>query len=328
MIEPLSVGTLKLVNNMALAPMAGITNAVFRLLAGEGGAGLCVTEMISAESIKYNNRKSFKMLELMPGEKAVAVQIFGSDPGSMALAAAAAEKAGAAAVDINAGCPVKKILRSGAGAELMKKPCLLADIVYRVRRNVKVPVTVKFRVGLVRGNILSPELARVCEEAGASALTLHGRYACDFHSGEPDLEAVFKTASAVKIPVFGNGGIDSPAMAEKYFAAGCRGISVGRAAIYNPYIFSEIKAFINDGVNISVQDSDRLKLFWRFLKLNSGLYGEQQGLVRARKLIGYWLKNIPEASSMRQAFMRVSTLSQAEELLIRYIPGIDLDNGD
>jgi nifR3 family TIM-barrel protein len=305
-------------NNLALAPMAGITNAAFRVLCAEGGAGLVVTEMVSADSIKYGNKKSFRMLDLRPGEGPVAIQVFGSDPETMAHAAQAAERAGAAIVDINAGCPVRKVLRSGSGAALMKEPRLLADIISRMTKSVKVPVTVKFRVGLNPGENLGPALARACEEAGAAAITLHGRPASQFHTGPVDFDAMAATAAAVKIPVFGNGGVENAEQARAILATGCAGVGIGRAAVYNPAVFSEISAGLSGGSVAAVTDSARMRLFLRFLELNAGIYGEENGLARARKLVGYWLKGLPGAAGARAAFMRLKTLKEAEELLIQY----------
>ena len=318
LLRPLRVGAVQLANNLALAPMAGITNAAFRILAAGGGAGLVVTEMVSAESLKYGNKKSFRMLELLPGERPAAIQVFGADPASMAQAAQATERAGADMVYVNAGCPVKKVRRSGAGAELMRSPLLLADIVSRMVKSVKVPVTVKFRTGLEEGSNLGPLLARVCEEAGASAITLHGRPASQFHSGPVNLEHMAAAAAAVKIPVFGNGGVDGAATARTMLEAGCSGVAVGRAAVFNPAVFAEIAAGLAGRDAPAPSDADRIKLFLRFLELNAGIYGEEHGLARARKLVGYWLKGLPGAAGARGAFMKLKTLKEAEELLIQY----------
>lgn len=318
LLRPLAVGGVRLKNNLALAPMAGITNAAFRVLASEGGAGLVVTEMVSADSIKYGNKKSFRMLDLRPGEGPVAIQLFGADPATMALAAQAAEQAGAAMVDINAGCPVRKVRRSGAGAELMLKPLLLAEIVSHMRKCVKVPVTVKFRVGVEAGETMGPLLARVCEEAGAAAITLHGRPASQFHTGPIDLAAVAAAAAAVKIPVFGNGGVENATGARALLEAGCAGVAVGRAAVFNPAVFAEIAAGLSGGQVAPPDHAARIRMFLRFLELNAGIYGEEHGLARARKLVGYWLKGLPNAAAARGAFMAIKTLKEAEDLLIQY----------
>ena len=318
-LRPVTVGSVSLKNNLALAPMAGITGAAFRILAAEGGAGLVVTEMVSADSIKYGNKKSFRMLELNPGEHPVAIQIFGADPATMALAAREVERHGADIVDINAGCPVRKVLRSGAGSGLMKTPLLLADIISSVVKSVKVPVTVKFRVGIEAGENLGPLLARISEEAGAAAITLHGRPASQFHTGPIDLPAMAATAAAVKIPVFGNGGVADAAGARAMLEAGCAGVAVGRAAVFNPMIVREIAAGLAGAPASALASQERIKLFVRFLELSAGIYGEERGLARARKLVGYWLKGLPNASGARASFMTLKTLKEARTLLIQYM---------
>jgi len=318
LLRPVSAGSLRLKNNLALAPMAGITGAPFRILAAGGGAGLVVTEMVSAESLKYGNKKSIKMLELLPGEHPAAIQLFGADPASMALAAQAAERAGADMVDVNAGCPVKKVTRSGSGAALMRSPLLLADIISRMVKSVKIPVSVKFRVGLNSGENLAPLLARASEEAGASLITLHGRPASQFHSGPVSLEYMAAAAAAVKIPVFGNGGVENAAQAAEILKTGCTGVAIGRAAVFNPAVFSEIASGLSGGTSERSGHAARIRLFLRFLELNAGLYGEEQGLARARKLVGYWLKGLPGAAGARGAFMTLKTLKEAEALLIQY----------
>ncbi len=316
---PLSLGRLRLRNGLWLAPMAGITNGPFRLLCASGGAGLVVTEMVSADSLRYGNRKSMRMLDITPGERPVAIQIFGADPRAMALAARLAEEAGADVIDINAGCPVKKVLKAGAGSALMKRPGLLADIVAAVVNAVKVPVTVKTRVGLKAGTALGPELARIAEGEGAAAVVLHGRYAEAFHTGPVDLEAVAATAAAVKIPVIGNGGVKDAATAGALLAAGCAGAAIGRAAVGNPFVFSDIAAGLAGRPVGARSPEDGLKLFLEFLELNCGIYGPENGVVRARKLIGYWLKGLKGAAALRGSFMEKKTLNEAKALLVEYL---------
>lgn len=319
-IHKLKIGPVELRNNLALAPMAGITNAAFRSLCLEGGAGLVVSEMVSAESIRFGNRKSLKLLEIYPSEHPIAIQLFGSDPESMALAAKEAEKLGADIIDVNAGCPVKKVLRSGSGAALMKEPAVLEAVVKKMVKAVKAPVTVKIRSGLTAGEILSPRLALLIEGAGASAITLHGRPAENSHSGPIDYEAFAKTAAAVKIPVIGNGGVHGPEDARKILEAGCAGVAIGRAAVGNPAVFAEVaRGLGGKGPAAPKSPQDRIKLFIRFLQLNTDLYGAEHGVVRARKLVGYWLKGFPRSSALRAAFMKARALHEAESLLLQYL---------
>ncbi|HAH32758.1 MAG TPA: tRNA dihydrouridine synthase DusB [Elusimicrobia bacterium] len=318
LIQELHIGTLKLKSNLFLAPMAGITNQSFRILASEGGAGLVVTEMVSADSIRYANRKSFKMLELSPAEHPVAVQLFGADPAALAMAARAAVEAGADAIDINAGCPVKKILRNGAGAALMKKPLLLAEIARTIRKCVQVPVMVKLRPGWNEKELLSPELAKIMEEEGVAAITLHGRPVANFHSGPINFEALRLTAAAVKIPVIGNGGVSGAPEARAILETGCAGVAIGRGAVRNPAVFREIAGELGGRSPELLSDRERVKLFLRFIELNAGLYGEERGLAASRKLVGYWLKGLPGSAAVRASYMTLKTLKDARALLIQY----------
>ena len=326
LIKPLKIGSVELKNNLALAPMAGITNAAFRSLCIEGGAGLVVSEMVSAESIRYGNKKSLKLLQIYPSEHPIAMQIFGADPESMAAAAKLAENLGADIVDINAGCPVKKVLRSGSGAALMKEPLILEAIVKKAVQAVKVPVTVKIRCGLTQGEVISPRLARVIEGAGASGITLHGRAASNFHTGPVDYEAMAATAAAVKIPVFGNGGARTAGDAVKILETGCAGVAIGRAAVENPAVFLEIAAGLKGAAHeIKPDPARRIKLFIRFLELNTALYGGDEGVVRARKLVGYWLKGFPNSSALRGGFMKAAGLNEAKALLLQYVADAQVD---
>ncbi len=319
LIKKIKIGGLELKNNLFLSPMAGITNSAFRSLCLEGGAGLAASEMVSADSLKYSSKKSFEMLKVSPGEHPIAVQIFGTCPETMADAAAHAEAAGADIIDINASCPVKKILRSGCGAMLMKNPFLVGNIITAIKKRVKNPVTVKFRVGFTEKENLSVLLARVAEESGADAITVHGRPVSRMHNGEVNLDFLNKAALSVKVPLIGNGGIVSAEKAREMFEAGCAGVSIGRAAVGNPRIFSEIISELNGETAENAGDCDKVKLLARFLILNSELYGEVYGVIRARKLVGYWLKGIRGGAELRKRFMAAKNLNEAKSLLLQYI---------
>ena len=318
-IKPIKIGGLKLKNNLFLSPMAGITNSAFRIFCLEGGAGLVASEMVSASSLKYASKKSFEMLKVLPSEHPIAVQIFGSDPEIMANAAVHAEACGADIVDINASCPVKKILRSGSGSMLMKNPRLMADIIAAIKKKIKVPLTIKFRVGFTDKENLSVELAHIAEESGADAIAVHGRPVSRMHNGEIDLEFLHKTASRVKVPVIGNGGIVSAKTAKEMLEAGCDAVSIGRAAVGNPRIFSEIIAELNGKAPEYTGDLDKVKMLNRFIILNSELYGEIYGVIRARKLVGYWLKGLKGGAELRKRFMFAKNLNEAKTLLLQYI---------
>jgi nifR3 family TIM-barrel protein len=319
LIKKIKIGALELKNNLALAPMAGITNAAFRALCIEGGAGLVVSEMVSSESIKYGNKKSLKLLQIYPSEHPIAMQLFGANPASMAQAAKLVQELGADIVDINAGCPMKKVLRSGSGAALMREPGALEDIIIKIVKTVTIPVTVKIRCGLTAGEVISPRLARIIEGAGAAAITLHGRAASNFHAGPVDYDAMAATAAAVKIPVFGNGGARTAVDAAKILETGCAGVAIGRAAVENPSVFLEVAEGLLDPARGAAGNPERrIRLFIRFLELNTELYGGGEGVVRARKLVGYWLKGFPNSSALRAEFMKVSGLNEAKALLLQY----------
>jgi len=312
-IAIIKIGNLTLKNNLFLSPMAQIGNMAFRLLCLEGGAGMLFTEMISAESLFYSNKKSFEMLRMAPEEKYTAIQIFGSKKESMAQAAKTCQLRGACAVDINAGCPVKKIMRSGSGAMLMKNPRLLSEIVGYVKKAGNIPVTVKLRSSFAEGEIASPSHARICEDAGANAVTFHARSVASGHSGKVDFRALELTAKAVKIPLIGNGGVKTAEDAQKMFNAGCSAVSIGRAAASDPFIFKRIQDQLEGKEEKDTSPREKIDLFLKFLKLNCNLYGPKWGIVRARKLVGYWLKNMPNAALLRASFMEAESLEDAEK---------------
>lgn len=318
-VKEIKIGSLSLESNLFLSPMAQITNAAFRLLCARGGAAMTATEMISAESLVRLNKKSLEMTRIFPGEKKVSFQIFGSNPENMARAAGICEKSGASVVDINAGCPVKKILRSGSGAMLMKRPSLLADIIKKIRQSVSIPVTVKIRSGFLAEEISSSEIAGICEGEGADAVTLHARSVSQGHSGAADLKAVEKTAKKLRIPLIGNGGISSASGVAAMINAGCSGVSIGRAAAANPFIFGEIKREFSGQAGGEISPREKIELFIRFLDLNVRLYGEKWGVIRARKLTGYFLMGMPEAAFLRAQFMKAENLGGAKKILRDYL---------
>lgn len=309
---PLKIGGVELKNNLVLAPMAGITDAPFRLLCLEGGAGLVCAEMVSAEALKHGSSKTGKMLEIDPRERPVSMQIFGSTPESIALAAQKAEAAGADIIDINAGCPVKKINKSGAGCVLIKEEKKLGQMVAAAVKAVKVPVTLKTRIGLRPSEFKGDVLARLAEENGAAAVTMHARWACDMHSGEAQMDFLARAAQAAKnIPVIGNGGVADRTSALEMIEAGCKGVMIGRAAVGNPYIFKDIienKPSVLDG-------KKRALIFLNLIKENILFYGPRTGVMRSRKTAGYWLNNFEGASAVRVAFLQMTEISDIEKLL-------------
>lgn len=314
-IKELKIKKLRLRNNLVLSPMAGITNYAFRKICLESGCGLAVSEMVSALSIRHGNGKSLEMLRIRDDRPASA-QIFGSDPEAMLRAALKAEEYGADMLEINASCPMKKVTKTGAGASLMKTPELLAEIISGIARKAKAPLSVKIRTGWESGDGLALNLARRIQDAGADMLHVHLRTVAQIHGGGIDFETGAELKKRIGIPLIANGGVTSPEKAAELFEkTGCDGISVGRGAVANPLIFSEIEDFLLKGEKGSATCEKKLELFLEFLELNCGTIGEEKGLKTSRKLIGLWLKNFRNAAAMRMGFMKVKSLAEAKTLL-------------
>lgn len=313
-VHELKIGSFTAPNNLWLAPMAGVTDGPFRALCLRGGAGVVCAEMVSAHAVHYGNARSRRMLQVDAREKPVSMQIFGSDEQTIAEAALAAEACGADVIDINAGCPVKKINKAGAGCVLMKDPLHLGRLVAAAVKAVKVPVTLKTRIALKRGVLLGAEIARVAESEGAAAVAMHARAAEDVHSGEPDLEALAHVCAAVKIPVLGNGGITDGAVAEQFFEAGCAGLLIGRAAVGNPYIFRDIAQALNGQTPAPMGPARRVQIYLELIEENVLRYGEKIGIGRSKKTAGYWLRDFPNAAEVRGRFVRLEQLADIRSL--------------
>jgi len=318
----LSIGKVNCANNLALAPMAGLTDSPFRRLCLEYGAGLVFCEMVSAQAVKYGNTRTEAMLELEADEHPVSVQIFGGDEAAIAVAARAAEASGADIVDINAGCPVKKILKSGSGAALMKDEKTFARVVSAAVGAVKAPVTVKFRTGLRAGAPLGAALARIAQDCGAAAVSVHARPAENVHSGPVDLAALEQVCRAVSIPVLGNGGVACAADARRMLDAGCAGVMIGRAAVGNPFIFAEISAALKGKPIAPVPARERAALFQRLFEMNARRYGPETGFSRLKKASGYWLKGFPGASSLRASFAQAQSPEEARRLMAAFFSSL------
>jgi nifR3 family TIM-barrel protein len=308
-IRPLKIGAVECPSNLVLAPMAGITDAPFRILCRESGAGLVCAEMVSANALKFGSQKSFKMLRVNEGERPLSMQIFGGDAQTIALAAKLAQQSGADIIDINAGCPVKKINKAGAGCVLMKDPAKLGQIITAAVKSVSVPVTLKTRISLTRGEILGPLLCRIAQDSGAAAVTIHARAATDMHSGPPDLKVLEECCKAVSIPVIGNGGIIDAQSARAAFETGCAGIMIGRAAAGNPFIFRQLAGCAPAGLR------DKINLFRRLVEENVKLYGRRTGINRSKKTVGYWVRGFENASALREALMRAQSLAEVASIL-------------
>lgn len=314
-IKPLKIGGFTCSNNLILAPMAGITDGPFRIMCLKGGAGLVCAEMVSAHALKFSNKKSIQMLQVDKKEHPLSMQVFGGDAESIALACRLAQDCGADIIDINAGCPVKKVNKAGAGCVLMKDPQKIAEIIKAAVASVKIPVTLKTRVSLNRTDILATLLAKIAQDNGAAAITLHARAAVDVHSGPPNLKALEEACKAVSIPVIGNGGVTDEASAKAMFETGVSGIMIGRGAIGNPFIFKELEAKFGGAEAKPLQAEDKINLFKELVEENVRFYGERTGISRSKKTVGYWVKGFNGSSSVRERFVRAETLKEVQEIL-------------
>jgi len=313
-IHPLKIGSFTAENNLLLAPMAGITDSPFRILCLKGGAGIVCAEMVSAHALHYGNPKSNRMLKVGLKEHPVSVQIFGSDAETIVQAAQNAQAQGADIIDLNAGCPVKKINKAGAGCVLMKDELKLGHLVEAAVKSVKIPVTLKTRISLNHQEMLAVRMAKLAEDAGAAAITLHARAAVDVHSGEPNIAAVAEACAAVKIPVIGNGGIVNAQTAQRFLDAGCSGVMIGRGAVGNPFIFRDIADEFNGSTPMGLTPEKRLGIYLALIHENVAYYGEKIGINRSRKTAGYWMNNFAGASEARGRFVRLDKLCDIEDL--------------
>ena len=320
LIHSLTIGSCTAPTNLLLAPMAGITDVPFRRLCLKGGAGIVCAEMVSAHALHYGNPKSGRMLEVQ--EHPVSMQIFGSDEETIAQAARQAQAQGADIVDLNAGCPVKKINKAGAGCVLMKDEAKLGHLIEAAVKAVSVPVTLKTRIALNHQELLAVRLAKLAENAGAGAVTLHARAAVDVHSGAPNIDAVAEACGAVKIPIIGNGGIVDAQTARRFLEAGCAGVMIGRGALGNPFIFKDITDSLAGKPITPLTPAKKLEIYLALIRENVAYYGERIGVNRSRKTAGYWISNFPNAAEVRGQFVRLNTLGEIEKLFTAVISSL------
>ncbi|MCQ2358489.1 MAG: tRNA dihydrouridine synthase DusB [Phascolarctobacterium sp.] len=314
------IGNIELSAPVALAPMAGITDLPFRLISRRMGAGMTVSEMVSAKGLLYKNVKTIDMLQIDPGERPTAIQLFGSVPDELAEAARIVEASGADMIDFNMGCPVPKIVNNGEGSSLMKNPKLAHDILAAMVRTVKIPVTVKFRAGWDEEHLNAVEIAKAVEAAGVSCIAVHGRTRVQFYEGKANWSIIGDVKKAVGIPVFGNGDIVSVESGLRMISeTNVDGLMVGRGADGNPWIFRELAAALT-GKEIPKAPSleERLSLAREHLQMLIDFKGEYISVKEMRRHISAYLKGMPHAAEFRARFHKMNTQVEFENLLDEY----------
>ncbi|NLJ81298.1 MAG: tRNA dihydrouridine synthase DusB [Firmicutes bacterium] len=301
-----------------LAPMAGVTDLPFRLLAREMGADLVVSEMISARALLNNNPKTLAMLAIHPLERPIAIQLFGHDPRIMAAAAQIAlEQSSPEIIDLNFGCPTPKIVKNGDGAALLKNPPLLEKIAAEVVQAVSIPVTAKIRLGWDRENINCLEVARRLESSGVGWITVHGRTRDQFYAGKADWNWIARIKSKSGVPIVGNGDVFSAQDARDLLAkTNCDHLAVGRGARGNPWIFKQIKANLNQGKTLPEPTrEEKINLALRHLKMKIDYEGEQKAVREMRSHLAWYLRGIPGSASVRREINSAPDFAALENLL-------------
>lgn len=316
-------GPLQLSSNLFLSPLAGYTNLPFRLVVREvGGVGLCTTDLVNARSLIEKNRKAIKLIETSPADSPLAVQLFGSVAEEMRDAALMVEAHGAVSVDINMGCPVRKVVKIGGGSAMMTELDKTSALVKMMVNAVKIPVTAKMRLGWDDDNLTAPDLARALEDAGVAAIFVHGRTREQGFTGTVKLAGIRKVVEAVKtIPVIGNGDIVTPDAAKKMFdETGCAGVSIGRGAFYDPWIFRRTLEFIQTGVLPAEPTfAERVRVMKRHLDLMVEVFGEDLGCRMFRKVAPWYSKRFGPCSEFNKKVVQVSTRGEFSIVLENYI---------
>lgn len=320
------IGELELPVGAGLAPMAGVTDAAMRLLCHEAGAAWAVSEMLSAKGWLYSqgkNRNAQELLIRLPGEGVGGLQLFGRDPEYVGSAAKALEDRGFQFIDLNFGCPAPKITGNGEGSALMREPERIGEVVAATVRATRLPVTVKIRAGWDEQSINAPEVAEICERAGAKAVAVHARTRMQQYAGHADWQIIRQVRQRVSIPVLGNGDVRSGADALRMLEeTGCDGVIVARAAQGNPWIFSEIRAALLGQPWHPPTPEERVAMAMRHFDLETQLHGERKGLLEMRKHIAWYVAGLPGASRFRETINALSGPEAVREALDRFAASI------
>lgn len=316
-MDNLNIGGVPLKSHAVLAPMAGVSDRAYRELCVRFGAAYCVSEMVSSKALSFNSKKSEELMEISDLERPCGIQIFGDDPKCMADAAKHALENKPDIIDINMGCPAPKISSNGSGSALMKNPRLCGEIVKAVTAVTDIPVTVKIRKGWDDDNVNAVEVAKICESAGAAAITVHGRTRQQYYKPPVDYDIIRAVRESVSVPVIANGDIDSAERAKGVMdITGCDLVMIGRATLGNPWIFSQINAYLeNPNVKIHTPDlEERLGVMIEHIGKMVEYKGEHMAMLQARKLVVGYFKGMKGAAALRNEAGKIKTLDDLYEL--------------
>jgi tRNA-dihydrouridine synthase B len=315
----MKIGSVLLDNITVLAPLAGITNLPFRLLAKEAGCALVCSEMISSNGLVYHSVKTHELLESRPAEKPLSVQIFGSDFSIMAEAATIVESSGADILDVNLGCAVKKVLKTGSGAALMKEPKKVEKILRAIRRTVKIPLTIKIRAGWDSSGDQALKITEIAQACGVDAITVHPRTATQGFRGKADWSLIATIKNIASIPVIGNGDIIRPEdVLKMQNQTGCDAVMIGRAAIGNPWIFSQVLELVRENKASLPDPSQRFEVMAQYLRSSVIYFGEQRAMRMMRSRLGWFVKGLRYSSRFRKSIKQVSTEKEALSRIEQY----------
>lgn len=316
-MDNLNIGGVPLKSHAVLAPMAGVSDRAYRELCVRFGAAYCVSEMVSSKALSFNSKKSEELMEISDLERPCGIQIFGDDPKCMADAAKHALENKPDIIDINMGCPAPKISSNGSGSALMKNPRLCGEIVKAVTAVTDIPVTVKIRKGWDDDSVNAVEVAKICESAGAAAITVHGRTRQQYYKPPVDYNIIRAVRESVSVPVIANGDIDSAERAKEVMdITGCDLVMIGRATLGNPWIFSQINAYLeNPNVKIHTPDlEERLGVMIEHIGKMVEYKGEHMAMLQARKLVVGYFKGMKGAAALRNEAGKIKTLDDLYEL--------------
>ena len=322
-LKKLKIGNVELENNVILAPMAGVTDLAYRKIVKEFGPGLVCTEMASSKALFYNDEKTKRLLNTENEKRPISVQIFGSEVESMGYAAKKVSEI-ADIIDINMGCPAPKVVKNGDGSKLLTDLEQAKKVINSVVSNATVPVTLKIRAGWDKENIVATQIAKIAEEEGISAITIHGRTRSEFYSGKANLDIIKDVKQSVKIPVIGNGDIIDEESALKMFEyTGVDGIMIGRGSFGNPWIFKKIIYYLQTGEKLENPTiNEKLEIIKKHIELEVEEKGEKVAIREMRKHISWYTKNLKNSSEFRNEMNKIETKQALIKSLDEYFSSL------